>query len=39
MNMGGVDLVDVITQAYPSTRKTVKWYKKLDKSAVGGQHV
>lgn len=29
MNMGGVDLVDQVTQAYPSMRKTIKWYKKL----------
>ena len=28
-NMGGVDLVDQVTQAYPSMRKTIKWYKKL----------
>ncbi|KAJ4437804.1 hypothetical protein ANN_13742 [Periplaneta americana] len=29
MNMGGVDLADQVTQAYPSMRKTIKWYKKL----------
>ena len=29
MNKGGVDLVDQFTQAYPSIRKTIKWYKKL----------
>lgn len=27
-HMGGVDLVDQVTSAYPSMRKSLKWYKK-----------
>ena len=27
--MGGVDLCDSVTTAYPSIRKTIKWYKKV----------
>lgn len=27
--MGGVDLLDQSTSAYPTTRKTIKWYQKV----------
>ncbi|KAJ8941866.1 hypothetical protein NQ314_010260 [Rhamnusium bicolor] len=29
-NMGGVDLQDQMTSYYPFSRKTLRWYKKLD---------
>ena len=28
-NMSGVDLLDQVTTGYPSTRITIKWYKKV----------